>query len=181
MQTYISLLRGINVSGKNMIKMDALRNMYESIGLLNSQTYIQSGNIVFKCKSTKKELLEQKISDAIKTYFGFDVPVIVKDIKDFEKIIAENPFLNGRNEDISKLHVTFLSGNPDAAKVDLISQGSYDQDEYVFKGNIVYLFCPGGYGKTKLSNNFFESKLKIKASTRNWKTTLELLAIASVL
>jgi uncharacterized protein (DUF1697 family) len=177
METYISILRGINVSGHKMIKMDALRKMYEELGFKNVKTYIQSGNVVFQYKKAKPEDLEKKIAKQIRTDFSFEVPVMVKEVNEIEDVIKNSPFVK-RKEDVTKLHVTFLSGEPEAVHINKIKEGNYGVDEYILKGNAIYLFCPGGYGNTKLNNNFFENKLKVVATTRNWKTVNELVNIA---
>lgn len=178
MQTYISMLRGINVSGRNMIKMDALRNMYESLNFKNVKTYIQSGNVVFKTKTTKPQDLENKIAKQIKKEFGFDIPVMVKETAELTTVFNQNPFLLKQKKDITKLHVTFLSDEPQKASIDMIKEGQYAEDEFKINDKVVYLFCPNGYGNTKLTNTFFENKLKVIATTRNWKTITELVNIA---
>ena len=178
METYIAILRGINVSGQKMIKMDALRKMCGALKFHNAQTYIQSGNIIFQFKESDPSDLEKKISKAIKKEFGFDVPVIVKGISELKFILKENPFLIKRKEDITKLHVTFLGAEPDKSLLANIAVLKYGDDAFFVVGKSVYLFCQNGYGKTKLSNNYFESRLKTSATTRNWKTLNELLQMA---
>ena len=174
MQTYISILRGINVGGHKMIKMDALRKMYETLDFTNVKTYIQSGNVIFVYKKANCEDLENKIAENIVKTFGFDVPVMVKTSDDISEVLQNNPFVNERNEDEKTLHVTFLSKIPDAADVEKIKNGQYTGDEFVIVEKNVYLYCADSYHKTKLSNNFFENKLKVTATTRNWKTVNEL-------
>jgi uncharacterized protein (DUF1697 family) len=178
MNTYISILRGINVSGHKMIKMDALRKLYETLGFKNVRTYIQSGNVIFESKPAKHAELEKKIAQKIRADFGFEVPVLVRTHDEMEAVIQNNPFLKKRNEDPAKLHVTFLSAAPNAAIIADIQKGSWASDQFSVRDTHVYLFCPDGYGNTKLHTNFFESKLKLTATTRNWKTILELTRMA---
>ncbi len=178
MQTYICILRGINVSGSKIIKMEALRKMFEALKFKNTQTYIQSGNIIFQSKTTQCEVLAKKIAKRIFADFGFDVPVMVKEPKELKAVLQSNPFLNERKMDTAKLHATFLSGDPAKEGLEKIEAGNYGADEYVFEGKVIYLYCPDGYGNTKLNNNFFESKLKVSATTRNWNTIGELVRIA---
>jgi uncharacterized protein (DUF1697 family) len=178
MQTYISMLRGINVSGRNMIKMDALRTIYESLNFKNIKSYIQSGNVIFNTKPSKPKDLEKKIMTQIKKEFNFDIPVIVKETEELKTVFNNNPFLTKRKEDITKLHVTFLSQEPEEIDIKKIKEGNYSEDEFIFIDKVVYLFCPNGYGNTKLTNTFFENKLKVTATTRNWKTVTELVNIA---
>ncbi len=178
MKTYIAILRGINVSGSKPIKMDALRAMCESLKFKNVRTYIQSGNIVFESKPTTNSALEILISKKIKEVFTFDVPVMVKDAEELKQVLHNNPFVKKRNEDISRLYVTFLSALPNTTLIDKLKEGNYGTDEYYFDELVVYLFCPISYGNSKLSNTFFENKLKLNATTRNWKTLTELLTMA---
>ncbi len=178
MQTYIALLRGINVSGQKMIKMEALRASFEALNFKNIKTYIQSGNIVFQTQNTDYQAIERQIQEKILQDFGLEVPVMVKDKSEWKEAAKNNPFVNNRNEDITKLHVTFLSKIPEQALLEKIKEGNYGADEFIITEKIIYLFCPDGYGNTKLSNNFFENKLKFSATTRNWKTVNELLAMA---
>lgn len=178
MQTYISMLRGINVSGQKMIKMDALRQMYELLNFSKVKTYIQSGNVVFQSAETNCLDIEQTIAQQINQTFGFEVPVMVKTLSELKTVISNNPFTDNKQKYISKLHVTFLSQQPQQNYLDKLNTTQYAPDEFVIIANAIYLFCPNGYGKTKLTNNFFETKLKLSATTRNWKTVNELANIA---
>lgn len=178
MQTYISVLRGINVSGHRVIKMDALKKSYAELGFTNILTYIQSGNVIFQFKKSEHLKIENMIKNKISDEYGFDVPVIVKDARDLKNVIKNNSFLNNKNVDLSKLHVTFLSAIPAKSEVKRIKEIDFSPEEFIICDDILYLYCPGGYGNTKLNNNFFENKLKVKATNRNWKTVNELCKIA---
>ncbi len=178
MKTYISILRGINVSGKNRIKMDELKHVYLDLKFKNCETYIQSGNAVFQYKDADVVVLGKLISKKIASHFGFEVPVLVIGVDDFKSIALQNPFVNLRSEDPSKLHVTFLADQPETTNLKKLREVNSGKDEFEIQGKAIYLFCPEGYGNTKLSNNFFESKLKQVSTTRNWKTVNELLRMA---
>ena len=178
MKTYISILRGINVSGHKMIKMKALQELYENLGFRKVRIYIQSGNVVFENIPAETGKLEKMISDGILKVFGFEVPVIVMEKGELNEIVAHNAFILERGEDISKIHVTILSREPEKHLVENIGSIEYLPDEFNIRGKAVYLFCPKGYGNTKLSNTFFEKKLKVQATTRNWKTMIELIKIS---
>jgi len=180
MGKYISILRGINVSGSKMIKMDALRKMYESLKFKNVATYIQSGNVIFESNSTSPGELQKLIEKKILKVFGFEVPVIVIDKKEVAAVIKNSPFVKRKNIDVTKLHVTFLSEEPEQANIEKIEIAKYLPDEFIISGKAIYLHCPNGYGNTKLNNNFFENKLKVSATTRNWKTVNELLRLAEL-
>jgi uncharacterized protein (DUF1697 family) len=177
-ETYIAILRGINVSGQKMIKMPLLKKMFEDLGFSDVQTYIQSGNVLFHHVKSDDQDLEKLIHEGIQETFGFEVPVIVLSKAEMGKVLLQNPFAGDQGKDISKLHVTFLSQNPDKELIFKIEATKYLPDEFMVKEKSVYLFCPDGYGKTRLHNNFFESKFGTIATTRNWKTVNELLKLA---
>lgn len=179
MTIYISLLRGINVSGKNSIKMVELVNMFEKLNFQNVKTYIQSGNIIFQYKNEATEKLEQIIYNQIKNEFGFDVPVLVLTSEQLQKVIDINPFIKDSSKEKSFLHVTFLA-EPLVREYDnkTIVGKKLESEEITITKNAVYLYCPNGYGRTKLNTNFLENKLGVQATTRNWKTTVKLLELA---
>lgn len=194
MKTYISILRGINVSGQKKILMADLKKLYESLGFINVQTYIQSGNIIFDYQNKKnnnnnneitlaeiQQNISLQIADKIAEQYDFQVPVIIRNVEEMESCIKNNPFV-GKYADLDKFHVSFLSQIPTESNIDKLNdkakEGYFGDDEYLILGKEVYLYCPNGYGITKLSNNFLENKLKVIATTRNWKTVNELLRIA---
>lgn len=175
MKSYIALLRGINVSGKNIIRMTELQNLLASTGFDDVKTYIQSGNIVFRHHEMPLTFFENKIHAAIQNEFGFNVPVVAMDGDYLERIIANNPI---QEFDESKLMVTFLAGNPAKEKIDVMMEISYPPDK-IFEGEkAFYVYCPDGFGRSKFNNNFFEKKLGQVATGRNWKTCKKLLEMA---
>ena len=179
MPTFISLLRGINVSGQKIIRMEELRGKYQALGLTNVRTYVQSGNVVFDSAETQRSALAARIEAAIEEAFGCSVHVFVFGAEDFRRIVSGNPFLQDANIDPSKLHITFFHApltKPDKTGLKL-PDGIPDACR--FGEQEVYVHCPEGYGRTKLSNAFFERKLKIPATTRNWKTVNLLFEMAS--
>ena len=178
METYISILRGINVSGQKLIKMDALQKLYKNLGFNDVTTYVQSGNVIFTCENIEQKKLEQKISRQIEDDFGFNIPIIVLTIDDLKQIIDNSPFSKDSNKEQTYLHVTFLSSVPENYDKESIETKKQGGEEVAFTNKAIYLYCPNGYGKTKLNNNFIEAKLKVVTTTRNWKTTNELLRIA---
>lgn len=164
-----------------MIKMDALCKMYTNLNLVHVQSYIQSGNVIFQCNESNEKDIEKQISEKIVKDFGFEVPVMVKEMEQLNFIFMNNPFILENKKDISKVHVTFLSQQPDQSNLKKITGISFAPDEFIVRGKTVYLYCPNGYGRTKLTNNFFENKLKAVATTRNWKTIHELVDRAMAL
>jgi uncharacterized protein (DUF1697 family) len=158
--------------------MDTLRKSYENLGFRNVTSYVQSGNVVFTEDKAKPSELAQTITLQIKKDFGFDVPVIVLTVDNLKQIIDSNPFSKDSDKDKTFLHVTVLSSKPPKIDFETIEEKKLSGEEISFADNVVYLYCPNGYGKSKLSNSFLETKLKVGATTRNWKTINELLKIA---
>jgi len=170
MTTYIALLRGINVSGQNKIRTEVLRHLVEELGLQKVQTYVQSGNVLFESDESDTSNLAGQIEMQITKTLGMMVPVLVRSAADFGCILKTNPFVSGRQEDPGQLYVTFLHQLPDLALAAMLQPPAGEMDEFAIIGQEVFLFCPNGYGRTKLSNNWFERKLNQVATTRNWKT-----------
>jgi uncharacterized protein (DUF1697 family) len=178
MNTYVAILRGINVGGKRMIKMDALKQLFANLGFSNVETYIQSGNVFFQCKKTSEEKLAATIAKEIEKIFAFDAPTIVKNVDELKQIIAKNPFVKDSKKQADFFHVTFLATTPAKANVDSIAKLNFADDAFAIIDKAVYLYCPNSYSNSKLTNGFFENKLKVIATTRNWKTCNELVSIA---
>lgn len=175
MAAYISLLRGINVSGRKKIKMEYLKMLYKSLKFKDVTTYIQSGNVVFQCQDSPPLLLAKKIENKIKERLGFDVPVFILTKNELQKIIENSPF---EKEDASKLYITFLSDSVYKEYLDKINTVKDKSETFFVSKKVVYLFLPNGYGRTKLSNNFFEKIFNMPGTTRNWKTVNTLLDMA---
>jgi uncharacterized protein (DUF1697 family) len=163
----ISLLRGINVSGQKKVDMKGLKKLYESLDIKNVQTYIQSGNVIFEARDTTSVQLKNKIEEKIQLTFGFNVLVIIRTKNEFQKIINNNPF---KEKDSTTCYVTFLSEKPTDVPLDDIKKIKDETEEFYISEKEIYLFCPRGYGKTKLSTTYFEKKLKVSATTRNLNT-----------
>ena len=172
MKTYIILLRGINVSGKNKIPMADLRELLNDLQFKNVQTYIQSGNIILESALDKTAICNQ-IKNRIQEKFGFDVPVLARTISEWENAIEKYPF-STENEKI--VAFAFLNQVSNEKTIDI---KNIEGDKYKIIDDIVYLYCPSGFGKTKLTNNIIEKKLNLIATTRNLRTTLKLQEIAT--
>ncbi len=181
MTTYIALLRGINVSGKNIIKMVELKQLFLDLGYHDVITYIQSGNVIFKSHIKESILIEDTIVSGILKRFNYAVNVLVLTKNELIKIFNSNPFLEKNpTMDISKLHVTFLNTEPDLSnkhQIDALVINS--DDEFIISENCVYLYCPNGSGNSKLTNNLFQKKLNSAATTRNWKTVTKLIELSN--
>jgi len=174
MPAFIALLRGINVSGQKMIRMADLKEALEGLGYRDIQTYIQSGNAVFRASGTA-HALEKAIAGAIRTSFGFDVTVLIRKAADMARILADNPFGEDR---APRTYFTFLERPPAATAVDTLLSESYAPEEIRIRGSVAYLYSPLGAGKAKLNNNFLETRLKTRATSRNLRTGQRLVEMA---
>jgi len=178
---YIALLRGINVGGKNIIKMADLKRVFESIGLCEVKTYIQSGNVLF-ISNEAEESLCNKIEHEIEKVFGISVKIILRTSKELEQIIMNCPFTKDEvteAENIAEVesqYVALLAHNPLKEKIECIDLYSSESDKYHIVGRDVYLLLYHSIRKSKLANNLF--KLNVSTTVRNWKTISKLVILA---
>jgi len=162
--TFISLLRGINVGGHNQIKMEALRQMYTELGYTGVQSYIQSGNVVFDTTENDTLTLKEILSKKIQEKFGFKVGVLVVTAVELKNVMNNNPYHTDSLKDPSKIFLTFLSKIPEKSLLAAIQPELYAPDEFFLFEKVIYNYCPHGYSNTKLTNIFFENKLKVIAT-----------------
>lgn len=180
MPVYLALLRGINVSGQKSIKMENLRERMDAAGYKNVKTYIQSGNVVFESTEKSKTVLAKAFEAFLMKEYGYEVTVFIVDANDVEQAIDNNPFVEGRAEEepgFKKLYVTFLSEEPSAEAMEKLRQAPIGEDKIEVIGTILYFNLFSKASDSKLSNSLIESKLKLRATTRNWNTTLKLLSM----
>jgi uncharacterized protein (DUF1697 family) len=179
MDTYVAMLRSINVGGRNRLTMAALRDLVASLGFGDVATYVQSGNVVFTGSGTPGDVA-RVIAGGLATHLGVEVPVIVRSQSELQRTVDTNPLVD-LEEDPKKLHVTFLADPPDAGRVAAFAglAGTFGDDQARVVGPDVFLHCPGGYGRTTLNNTFLERKLGATATTRNWRTVCTLADMAT--
>jgi uncharacterized protein (DUF1697 family) len=170
---YVALLRGINVGGRNSLPMKDLIAMFEKAGASDVKNYIQSGNIVFSASASLAKKIGSLIGAAIKKKYGFESPVIIRSATDLSGIVARNPFAKKGDADV--WHITFLSSTPSAEQVGALDAKRSPTDSFAVVGSEIFLYCPNGYGNTKLTNAYFDSKLKMVSTVRNWRTLLKLI------
>lgn len=180
MERYIALLRGINVGGKNKILKSELEGLFIGMGFSNVKTYIQSGNIVFDTSLIiSNSALESKIEAEIETKLNLEVPVIIRSAKEWQKIVEQNPFIPEMESEFVRFYVTFIKNLPQNENYEILNTLSFDPDKFVIHGSEIYLCYATKASDSKLTNNLMENKLKVMATTRNWKTVLKLLEMAN--
>ena len=163
------------MSGHKKIKMAELREQLTTLGFINLETYIQSGNIVFQSKETNQTKLETDIYNNIKSNYGFDVPVMVVEMAELKQVIETNPFPNQPGIGEKDLYFVFLSEEPSQD----LKKNVPKTEGFEFGEKVIYLNLPEGAGNTKLTTNFFEGKLKVRCTARNLRTTNKLYEMAS--
>jgi uncharacterized protein (DUF1697 family) len=177
-QTYVALLRGINLGARNKVSMADLRALVVALGGEDVATYVQSGNVIFKSPVRSPATLTRAIEERIDRDLGLRVPVLLRKPAQLAEVLTGNPFATGKAEPAS-LHVTFLAETPRRTRVRELEARDFDPDELRVVGREVYLHCPTGYGRTKLGNAYLEKQLDVAATTRNWKTVTKLAELAT--
>jgi len=173
MGTFVALLRGVNVGGKNTLSMTELRPALSSLGLADVATYLQSGNVVFRSPGEARHLaadIEQRIAEV----FGANVAVLLRTPAELRRIASANPFLKDEGE-LTKLHVVFLDGTPGAGAKAKLDPDRSPPDRLSLRGSEIYLHLPNGAGRSKLTLDYFERRLGVRATARNWKTLTKLI------
>lgn len=175
MQSYIAILRGINVGGNRKLPMANLRDSVAKIGFTKVQTYIQSGNLLFTAEEKDSSQLERLLEKHLLETYDYEIPVIVRTTEELKKAFAENSF--ALKTPIKQLHLTFLKENPNPEQVEVLHTFAKAPEEFVISDKNLFLKCTERYSAAKLTNAFIERKLKITATTRNWKTITKLVEL----
>jgi len=180
MTVYVSMLRAVNVGGTSRIKMDALRAVYESMGLEDVRTLLASGNVVFRSGLKDRAQLVQRIMQEIERRLDLKVEVVLRTLAEVEAIVERGPVLSPR-ADTSKLLVMFLAGVPDAADQASLSKSHKGPEMVEMRGPEIYLYYPEGVGRSKLTNAVIEGKLRTSGTSRNWNTLTKIVEVGRAL
>ncbi len=178
MPAVVSMLRAVNVGGHNKVRMEALRSLYESLGLREVETFIQSGNVIFLTEKRDLKRLAATIADGIEHSFAFRPEVILRTAADLRAVLASNPFAARPGLDPTKLLVAFLSREPDREALEKVLGIKADPEELRIEGRELFVYFPNGMARPKLSLALIERTLKTPATGRNWNTVGKLLDIA---
>ncbi|PYT45658.1 MAG: hypothetical protein DMG47_07660 [Acidobacteria bacterium] len=178
MAVIISMLRAVNVGGHNKIKMDALRALYESLKLRDAQTYVQSGNVIFRSDERDIARIAKRIEEGIERKFGFRPAVILRTAAEMREVIARSPFAKRHGIEPGKLVVSFLAGDPGEEAREKVRQIKCDPEELRIEGRELYIYFPNGQGRSKLSGAALEKMLKTQGTGRNWSSVTKMLEMA---
>ncbi len=173
----VALLRGVNVGGNNKLATRDLVAVFEALGCRDVRTYIQSGNVVARAPASAVDGLADAAAKALHEGFGLTVPVVLRTGDALAAAVADNPYL-AAGADPATVHVMFLRDAPTAAQAAALDPHRSPGDAYTVRGREVFLHCPNGLARTKLTNDYFDRRLATVSTVRNWKTVLTLLAMA---
>lgn len=167
------------MTGHNSIRMTDLVGLYNKLGYSDAVAYIQSGNVIFRQEDNltapESEILIEK---AILERYGYSVPVMIRTIEEMYSFITANPFISEDNFEPSKMALIFLSEKATEAQIQKVNNIDYPPDKFKIIGKEIFIYCPNGFGKTKLYTNFFEKKMGVTGTARNWKTITTILNLA---
>lgn len=174
--TYIALLRGINVGGK-MLKMADLKEAVAALGFEDVRTYLQSGNMVFKAAKASNADLADRIASAIQSHKAMDVKIMVRNIHEWDRVIADNPYAQAE-EKPKTVHAFILDDQPGKDRIAILRAKEAGSEEWMIAGDALYLHTPDGFGKSVLGN-LVERVLKVPTTARNWNTVKALKELAA--
>lgn len=173
-ESYVALLRGINVGGKHKLPMKEVAQIFSDCECADVRTYIQSGNVVFTASRTAANSLPMLVAKKLEEDFGFVVPVILRTRDEMARVVRCNPFMKAGAQQTA-LHVYFLAALPSANAVKSLDPNRSAPDEFRVVGREIYLQAPHGMGRTKLTSTYFDSRLSTVCTARNWATVNTLL------
>ena len=177
----ISLLRAVNLGPHNKVGMQALRELYEVLGLRSVQTYVLSGNVVFGTEAQDAVRLRARLEAAIERSFGFRTDVVLRTTAEMREVIRRNPFAKRAGIEPAKLLVHFLAGAPPAEARRNLAQRKPGPEELRLDGQSLYIYYAEGVGRSKLTAAVLEKMLATPGTARNWNTVTKLLAMAETL
>ncbi len=170
----VSLFRGINVGGNQIVRMDALKGLHTSLGMKDVQTYIQSGNVVFSSEDGDVAQIQKDIADGFAHTFGFGVKVMVRTASELNAIIESNPFQNQPMRESKWIIAMFLESYPVSTALEDIQKTYTGPEEIHVIGKEAFIYYPEGMGRSKLTNTLLEKRLQTAGTARNWNTVLKL-------
>ncbi len=179
MAKYVSFLRAINVGGRNVIKMDALKQIYADLGLLSAVSHLQSGNVVFDTERSDEMALGAEIETEIEAFAGFRPEVILRTADALAKVIGANPFPGPAKDDPSHLLVMFLKETPSKAQAAALTKANRGPEACAIKGRDIYIHYSEGIGRSKFTNSVIERELGLMGTARNWNTVTRLVELAA--
>jgi len=177
MTSFVALLRGINVGGQTMVAMTELRRMAESLGMVEVQSLLQSGNLVFKSKTSNVTAMEKLMEKEAMRLWSRPIDFFVRTAKEWETVLAQNPFPGEAARDPGHLLVVCLKAEPDAKALAALKAAITGPEYFQAAGRHLYLVYPDGVGRSRLTNTLLEKTLGTRATGRNWNTVRKISAL----
>ena len=177
---YVALLRGINVGGKNKVKMEILREVLSAEGFENVKTYINSGNVIFAPPETDNKILAEQIESAIEKEFGLNIKVMVRSVDEIKEIIKNNPF-EGQFENDKDVHVFFLDEELTNEKRELLLSNNNENEMYSVRNREIFCHLKISVLDSLMGKDYIGKKLKVSATARNWRTVNKIIEIAETI
>ncbi|MGE0191573.1 MAG: DUF1697 domain-containing protein [Planctomycetota bacterium] len=177
-ETHVALLRGINVGGKNRLRMEDLLGVFEEVGCTEVRTYIQSGNVVFEADKALARRVAAEVASHLYAEHGLEVPVVLRTAAELATVLEDNPYL-ASGADEAYLHVAFLATRPAQSRIAKLDPDRSPPDVFQVVGREIYLHCPKGVARSKLTNAWFDSALGTVSTMRSWKTVLKLVELSA--
>lgn len=174
---YVAFLRGINVGGKNKVKMETLREVCSEQGFENVKTYINSGNVIFETDNSDSQKLALKIEKAIEKEFSLSIKVIVRSIAEIEEIVKNNPF-DGQFENDKDLHVFFLDEEMPSEKRELLLSNNNENEQFAVQNREIFCLLRVSVLDSLMGKDYIGKKLKVLATARNWRTVNKILELS---
>ena len=173
---YVAFLRGINVGGKNKIKMETLREMCAALGFQNVKTYINSGNVIFETAKTDDKKLAERLEKAIEKEFLLNIKVMVRTISEIENLVKNNPFA-GQFENDKDLHVFFLDEELPTEKRELLLSNNSENEQFSVQNREIFCLLRVSVLDSLIGKDYIGKKLKVSATARNWRTVNKILEV----
>lgn len=178
MQVIICMLRGVNVGGRNMVKMEELRDLCTELKFRNPQTYVQSGNVIFATAEKNLETIRKKIDAAFERSFGFQPQIILRTTEELRDVIRRNPFAKRKGIEPDKLLVNFLARDPGEDVRGKVRAFKSEVEEIKIDGREMFIYFPNGMGRPKFSWAVLDKILQTPATGRNWNSVTKMLVMA---
>jgi uncharacterized protein (DUF1697 family) len=178
LNTYVALLRGINVTGNNIVPMKVLAEIFTSLGCTDVKTYIASGNVVFRAPAAKAKTLGPKVTAEIGNRCGCEPAVMFRSAEQIAEVVRANPFRKSGTDE-KAFHVCFLDGVPDPEKFKALELKQFLPDECELVDDVLYLYLPNGVAESKLARMDLRRKLGVTNTVRNWRTVGKLAGMAN--
>ncbi|HEY6127690.1 MAG TPA: DUF1697 domain-containing protein [Candidatus Acidoferrum sp.] len=181
MPVFVSMLRAVNVGGHSIIQMETLRELYSALKFENPQTYLQSGNVIFKASERNPKLIAKRIQQAIEKKFVCRTEIILRTTPELRAVFAGNPFARRRDVPPNKLLVCFLSANPGPEARENLRKQKFQPEELHAADRELYIYFPDGAGKSKLPWPRIDKILQTRGTCRNWNSVTKMLELAGKL